>query len=42
MIVDRYDKSQVVRSIAAVRQRKDATKLAVFFRFFRAFLATFQ
>ena len=41
LIADRHDKSQGVRSIAAVRQRKDATKLAVFFRFFRAFPATF-
>ena len=40
LIADRHDKSQVVRSIAAVRQRKDTTKLAVFFRFFRAFPAT--
>ena len=42
LIADRHDKSQIVRSIAAVRQRKDATKLAVFFRFFRAFPATFN
>ena len=36
LIADRHDKSQVVRSIAAVHQRKDATRteLAVFFRFF--------
>ena len=42
LIADRHDKSQIVRSIAAVRQRKVATKLAIFFRFFRAFLGTFQ
>ena len=42
LIPDRHDKSQVVRSIAAVRQRKDATKLVVFFRFFHAFPATCQ
>ena len=42
LIADRHDKSQVVRSIAAVRQRKDATKLAIFFRFFHAFPGTFQ
>ena len=45
LIADRHDKSQVVSylgSIEAVRQRKDATELAVFFHFFRAFPATFQ
>ena len=29
LIADRHDKSQVVRSIAAVRQRKDDTKLEI-------------